>query len=220
MEKNSSTVTERPILFSPESVCGILECRKAQTRRVCKFRITGPNPPGLFDMYDGDKWIGAFPNGTKHSSAALNCPYGQPGDRLWVRETMVKTVANDLACYAMDNAAVHRDGYWAAWEWDKQRLGAIFMPRWASRITLELTKVRVERVQEISEADAIAEGISDDKIQAVLAGAEAGNYREPNPGRCCYSILWDDINAKRDSGIYAWEKNPWVWVLEFRRLNA
>jgi len=79
--------------------------------------------------------------------------------------------------------------------------------------------VRVERVQDISEEDAIAEGISDDYIQANLAGAEAGNYREPNPARSCYSILWDDINAKRAGGIYAWEKNPHVWALTFREVK-
>lgn len=217
---------ERPILFSGEMVRAILEGRKTQTRRVCKFRITGPNPPsGLFDMYDGEKWIGAFPNEGKHSSAAMNSPYGQPGDRLWVRETFLLRAQGKSPVFRAvvegAHGAVEAAGYGAMYGGWKP---SIFMPRWASRISLEIAKVRVERVQDISEADARAEGIS----QRVVNDKPAGWHWLPYGGffgdwgytsaTFAYQALWDEINGNAKGGIYAWARNPWVWVVEGKRL--
>ena len=142
-------------------------------------------------------------------------PYGQPGDQLWVRESW----------------AYHPDGkdkeilYRATDSgWDDNNTGlrwkpSIHMPRWASRIQLEVTDVRVERVQEISEEDAKAEGISDGGC------LNCGNSSDPEACGCDYpkpdfrdsfANLWDSINAKRG---YSWESNPYVWVVEFERVT-
>lgn len=200
---------ERPIIMQEDSVLGVLEGRKRQTRRVCKYRVTGPNPPGdIYDMYDGGRWIGAFPNAGKISSAALNCPYGKPGDRLWVKEAFAGN-GDDLVYWRAGSE--YPTSLVTTWK------SPIFMSRWASRITLEIQMVRVERVQAISQADAFAEG---------CLGTEC--YRNPrfigyvtDSGKLPeeeYRELWDSINGKRNGGIYAWQKNPWVWVLEFNRV--
>lgn len=130
------------------------------------------------------------------------CPYGQPGDRLWVRETW----AAPHSCDHLKPSEVGpewRRIHYAATEslgWLIKR-PSIFMPRWASRITLEITGVRVERLQAISEADAKAEGSS----------LVSGSYSH----RGWFRELWGEIN-----GPGSWEVNPWVWVVEFRRLEV
>lgn len=213
---------ERPILFSGEMIHAILDGRKRQTRRVCKFRITGPNPPkDFFDMYDGEKWLGAF---TKRentlSSAAGNCPYGMPSERLWVRETLQRGSRNNPGPrhdhfwrYAADNSLVlvpeERHTEMLVWATHKESdvCVSIHMPRWASRITLEITDVRVERLQEISGADILAEGVDNGKSNPTMGA------RWENMQRMAWQERWDKLNAGRTFGG---DVNPWVWVIEFK----
>ncbi len=186
-------MTERPILFSAPMVRALLDGSKTQTRRAWRDQP----PPGVK--------VGYVPGQTK-------TPYGQPGDRLWVREAWkAHTTFDHLPPRDIPQSHVWYmadDGYKAE---SRFRQG-MFMPRWASRIMLEVTGVRVERLQDISAADAIAEGISefmggwwckhDDAPQ--IAGMT------PQEG---YRHLWERIN-----GPGSWDLNPWVWVVEFRRL--
>lgn len=172
---------ERPILFSGPMVRAILEGRKTQTRRVVK-----PQPAHIAG-------IGTVLNIDTITGKA--CPYGKPGDRLWVRETWDGVRLDGggaLVSYRADgDKPVTDDGRWHP---------SIHMPRWASRITLEVVSVRVERLQEISEEDAMAEGV-----------ALAENYRGPVAH---FASLWEQIN-----GLGSWNANPWVWVVEFRRVQ-
>ncbi len=168
-------MSEKPILFSGEMIRAVLDGRKTQTRRVVK-----PQPVGLW----------AAPGKSR-------CPYGQPGGRLWVRETFYpershRGPVSYRATWPRDDDPP--DGGWKP---------SIFMPRWASRITLEIVSVRVEQVQDISEDDARAEGVDDG----------TGQTRPLHP--YWFRALWDSINSKRG---YGWEKNPWVWVVAFRRV--
>ena len=183
---------EHPILFSGEMVKAILEGRKTQTRRVIKH-IPAMGKP--------DDWCGKIKNPSFRQlfgDYARFCPYGEPGDRLWVRETWadLRSYINETYPNQAPVAYKADDTYLVGEKWKP----SIFMPRWASRITLEVVKVRVERVQEISVVDAIAEGIHP------VYGAQS---------IMCYAQLWDSINAKRG---YPWDSNPWVWVIEFKRV--
>lgn len=224
---------ERPILFSGEMVRALqrAENPKTQTRR-----IVVPQPEISEKGHLMGEWLRRPLDGLilpKLHDIAIHCPYGVPGDRLWVRETHLAYgrwetrfsakkgrdewhfVDMTLACdrayqYAADAPDVpladNRSGVLPGW-W---RRPAIFMPRWASRITLEVTGVRVERLQEIDWEDAIAEGIRDPRRAAWRVDPVEGcvaKYRE----------LWDSLNAERGHG---WDTNPWVWVVEFRRITG
>ena len=188
---------ERPILFSGPMVKAILEGRKTQTRRVLK-----PQPPSIKGQQvwpnkngDWSYWIdGSFWQDVK-------CFYGVPGNRLWVRETFAKNIpwCPHGLTYRVDHIDARGDGPAHPIKW----CPSIFMSRWASRITLEITGIRVERVQDISDDDAKAEGVMDIGIKA------RGGYRSG------FADLWDSTNAKRGLG---WEQNPWVWVIEFKVL--
>lgn len=185
-------MTDRPIIMSTESVKAILDGRKTQTRRVVK------KP----EQYDNIRYCD------------FCCPYGQVGQRLWVRETwrLVGRSEDRSGCcrltveYRCDSArktfevprgVFNKYTSDTGWGVDSKWRPSIFMPRWASRITLEITGVRVERLQEITNRDAIAEGISAfNEIPAMAFG----NY-------------WDSLNAKK----YPWSSNPWVWCISFRR---
>ncbi len=176
---------ERPILFSGEIVRAILESRKTQTRRVVK-----PQPklaPGFYDMVAG----------------LPPCPYGQPGDRLWVREAMMQD-PEDGVTYAADGQLVMAPPTYCYRDETTKSVPSIHMPRWASRITLEIVSVRAQLLQDISKQDCMAEGMND------LEDVHAGWHQS-------YAQLWDSINAKRGFG---WDKNPWVWVIEFKRVAA
>lgn len=223
---------ERPILFNGPMVRAILEGRKTQTRRVVK-----PQPRSRAD-------IGHFGYGMPFIRAAnkpVACPYGQPGDRLWVRETWRTTVTDDvdearritedmLSGTAVDYRATFVEDFMR--EGQVSRADAeeccgferwrpsIHMPRWASRITLEITGVRVERLQDISEKDSLAEGIRELHLQNNEPGAwwcadPLGNSslhcRTP---RVAFARLWESIN-----GASSWIVNPWVWVVEFERVT-
>jgi hypothetical protein len=192
---------ERPIIFSGEMVKAILDGRKTMTRRVVKPQPSGVNvdkleykdTPGL-KMTSARGGIIDFPE---------NCPYGIPGDRLWVRETWWKDILFGRVYYRAD----YHDGEFKAWK------PSIHMPRKYSRITLEITNVRVERLQEITSADAIKEGCSVDRFTP-------GEYKSPwydltQPIAINnFSSLWDSLNGKK----YPWSSNPWVWCLTFKRI--
>jgi hypothetical protein len=211
---------ERPILFSTEMVKAILGGRKTMTRRVVKLHK--PFDKSWKSIYQdgGGNWIAwdydepgladftrrAYPNGE-----GFLCPYGQVGDWLWVRETfcykidpVTAIVSEDEYWYRATNPEVlkvaddgsfafRKDG-WSASPW----LPSIHMPRRASRITLEITNIRVERLQNISGDDALKEG---------LPGK--GKFT----ARLQFVSLWTEINAKRG---YSWGSNPWVWVVSFK----
>ena len=193
---------ERPILFSSEMVQAILESRKSQTRRVIK-----PQPPEGVWFYrtiqNHIEWISIdiMTGSINDETDIYKCPYGQPGDKLWVREMWHKHSDDDEFCAGKIHYRATEICVGTKWH------PSIFMPRWASRITLEITNIRVERVQDISEADAIAEGTAPS-----IVGADLDYLRY----RAGYQTVWDSINAKRG---YGWDVNPWVWVVEFKRID-
>lgn len=208
------TSKEKPILFSGPMVRAIIDGRKTQTRRIVKDQVV-------------------------EGGTALGCPYGTVGDQLWVKEAYyqfgnwekvsgVKTktgrqkwkfVPDDKFRITFDAPTLfrkgrhHKDPYTSAWH---KRLGR-FMPKSASRITLEITAVRVERLQDITEDDAMAEGI-------ILAGSRFDTphiHNEEEYQRALqfgaidiYKSLWESIN-----GPGSWTVNPWVWVIEFKKLG-
>ena len=205
---------ERPILFSSEMVRAILDGRKTQTRRVI-------NPQSLLD------------NKTR-VTACYECPYGAPGDSLWVRESCqiyghwvknghTKSGAQRWKFSIHASKQVLYVGGFVKSPSDKTQLGfykrpSIFMPRWASRIPLEVTDVRVERVQEISDGDAKAEGLvgwKSERSDEIHYGITAADVWETDP-RSTYTRLWDSINAERG---HSWESNPWVWVVSFKMVK-
>lgn len=168
---------ERPIIFSGPMVRAILEGRKTQTRRVVKDDT-------MLAWLNCDNVVKPINDHVAH----LGCPYGQPGDRLWVRETFCPDYDPPIYKADEDQAKI-------AWK------PSIHMPRWASRITLEITAVRVERLQDISDADALAEGCEP--------------FRENDMNAIdAYADLWADINGPEN-----WEANPWVWVIEFKKVG-
>ncbi len=194
---------ERPIIFSSEMVRAILEGRKTQTRRVIK-------PQPKIDISMCDPYLPALIDGKY-----VGCPYGQPGDRLWVRENFMIQLPQSQEYphgeveYAADYPIPIDGGPIFQFEGGGSAMTpSIYMPRWASRIMLEITGVRVERVQDITHQDAVAEGIqecpgyTDDGCDCVYAA---------------YAKLWDSINLKRGFG---WNTNPWVWVVELRVLQS
>ena len=194
---------EKPILFSAPMVRAILGDKKTMTRRVAKLNSAGRG------RLRGRNWRYDDPDAT------CACPYGRPGDLLWVREAwrtlpiydarkptdLATNTAIQYAAYgAVVNGPAPADG------WGRLRPG-MFMPRWASRINLEITWVGVERLQDISERDAIAEGAPESITKYGMTSRY--KYRRES-----FVELWDDINFARAP----WAGNPWVWVVEFKRL--
>ena len=220
---------ERPILFSAPMVQAILDGRKTQTRRVVKPQPTEfVGGPGV-TLRDGSPApLVPLDDSVEPYGREIVCPYGQPGDRLAVRETFYarghwtkrysekkrreewhfvdETMGTGKTYrYEADEKLprrkreLHEVGWW--------KRPAIFMPRAASRITLEITSVRVERLQDISEADAQAEGVTDDgSLVTDLDGKDRGGTI------AAYATLWEVIN-----GVGSWDDNPWVWVVSFKR---
>lgn len=200
---------ERPILFSAPMVRALLAGTKTQTRRALK-----PQPsefvggPGV-TLRDGSPApLIALDDSVEPYGREIACPYGQPGDRLWVRET-----------FGFSGSGYIPDIHFRATNPEAPILGrwhpSIHMRRIDSRITLEITSVRVERLQDISEADAQAEGatpIPDPCDHVRLACADIG-CSGPQPHRVGFRALWQDIN-----GPGSWDANPWVWAIEFRRV--
>ncbi|AJW97491.1 hypothetical protein BM43_3160 [Burkholderia gladioli] len=220
---------ERPILFSAPMVRAILDGRKTQTRSIVKSSRAWPiefvggsgdrGDPSCYGFEDPNtaQWWTLAPSCAVDSNQ-IPCPHGQPGDRLWVRETWAAFDAD-----GMHPGKPHdlRDGPWpiiaygVAKDFPKGTARpAIHMPRWASRITLEITSVRVERLQDISEADAIAEGI---EHTSDGFSVDEGRHFHAARARDSFASLWDGLNEARGHG---WEANPWVWVIEFRRITT
>lgn len=180
---------ERPILFQGAMVRALLDGSKTQTRRVVKQR----------DL----EWLDIH-QGLREPDNKIRCPYGQPGDRLWVRETWLKT-------NPWSEGGPHTYGYRASDEAefpDAVWKPSIHMPRLASRITLEVTDVRLERLQDITEADAKAEGCAPAWLDA-YDHTTVHAHAQPTYKRG-YARLWGEIN-----GDASWDANPWVWVLSF-----
>lgn len=137
------------------------------------------------------------------------CPYGQPGDRLWVRETWHPETSNPDAKAAYRADCDYETGKECGWR------PSIHMPRWASRILLEITDVRVERLQDIDEDDCLAEGIAQVVREKLPRIQQCGEYDAINVDPVAeYRDLWESI-----SGAGSWDAKPWVWVIEFRRVS-
>lgn len=213
---------ERPILFSGPMVRAIREGRKTQTRRVVK-----PQPPDFVKAacWSGHDRLWNFTNGRTVGlrNAPAKCPYGMPGDRLWVKETWRPAWHPELFCsvqYAADSTyrkpeihseeRGHRFAYLCEVSGDNAEPWhpSIHMWREFSRITLEIVGVRVEQLNAISEADARAEGVEE-------TFDTAGGCHERTTAKENYAALWNDIN-----GPGSWAANPWVWVLDFKRVEA
>lgn len=223
---HSKEPKERPILFQGAMVRALLAGTKTQTRRAMSPQPTNTGPAGCIEWR---QHTFLMPDAEFPSRARDLCPYGQPGDRLWVRESCrgeelasgedgVRFLADDAFQPIASTPA-------AAIQWLKLHtyrghagspvgpvVPGIHMPRWASRITLEVTGVRVERLQAIGDDDARAEG-----IELLDTNGEWRNYLNPiefclTP-RASYATLWDSIN-----GAGRWDGNPWVWVVEFKRV--
>lgn len=238
---------ERPILFSGPLVRAILDGRKTQTRRLVKdatgafWDHAGWRPVVVgeridrWESVDGD----GRPDGRHVASVGAPrpaCPYGAPGDRIYVRETWRTGVALDDWSPAKIAEAALEAGYVKPWAplkyeadgatisddnfhrgdfggaWGKTRV-AIHLPRWASRLLLEVTEVRVQRLQEITEDDARAEGVDADTSACDHARRTCAEVACTGPGyRAAFADLWNEINGERAS----WASNPWVWVITFR----
>lgn len=199
-------MTERPILFAGPMVRAILDGRKTQTRRLP--RKIGKHKPSL--LYDG--WADSYVLDPGNAGRLADEIGWRPGDRAWVRETWApldRCTTNDPGVQALADRGFYRaddstvDGEISRW------VPAIHMPRWASRITLEITDVRVQRLQEISEEDAVAEGIHP-APGGWWSGAEG--QAAPDP-RAAFALLWNSIH-----GPGAWDANPWVCALTSRRV--
>ncbi len=199
---------ERPILFSAPMVRALLAGTKTQTRRALK-----PQPsefvggPGV-TLRDGSPApLIALDDSVEPYGREIACPYGKPGDRLWVRETFGHFERNEN--FKPDCEVFYRaDGNCLELEpWRP----SIHMPRWASRITLEITSVRVERLQAISNDDIKAEGLDDDP--RIVSGEIEGSMLTPLGRRIAFESLWESIN-----GPASWDANPWVWVIKFRKV--
>lgn len=239
-------MSDRPILFSAPMVRALLAGSKTQTRRIVKFPAKWvPCLEDEADAYNHNRGYGpvglhieprgrAITDATEGTYDVLTCPYGAPGDRLWVRETWRTLARYDGA--APRDVPVGEMVQHVAEEADRIRpwgcgRPSIFMPRWASRITLEVTGMRVERLNAISEADAVAEGITS-SVKHVAMNTYLPRYGAPGvpcvradeersegedfheTAAAAYRTLWESIN-----GAGSWDANPWVWCVEFRRVT-
>lgn len=221
---------ERGIIFNADMVRAILDGRKTQTRRIVKSAPTTHNFHGWIMSStcakDEGKACWAIGNSPLlKDPIRLNCPLGKIGDRLWVRETWMPDAPrdgtwSDVEFYGCKNSPLsmiperYRSPghciYRAAWK-GHELIGwtpSIHMPRWASRILLEITSVRVERLQSISEEDAKAEGFDNSQSDAANS---IGWFEKPIRA---FRRAWENIY-----GADGWDSNPWVWVIEFRRVT-
>lgn len=241
-----SDAKERPILFTSAMVRAVLDGRKTQTRRVIKPQPIQPDPASLWypDAYNhSEYWCFWGKKGSSVSNKCalpqFKCPYGKIGDKLWVREAHAIVPASAYAHSTDDGEnqlphqfspdefewAVYREGWTrSAPPWRP----SIHMPRWASRILLEVTNIRVERLQDISQADAIAEG-----ARYIENGSGFGwSMEDPHPDHSALCLgtaraAFGNFINKLHGGInwnlkpdILWDKNPWVWVVEFKVLEV
>jgi len=223
-------MSEHPITFTGEMVRAILDDRKTQTRRIIRPQL----PEGVCDVFYWDEPqlpervkadIGCYFNTSGGLNFNCKCPYGKVGDLLWVRETWATGKPYDfLSPSKLDPKEVKNRKWlwylatydpkidWPYEELQSRKRPSIFMPKWAARIWLEITGIRVERVQEISEEDAIAEGINREMLPYDAADPERA-YLYDGAAIELFHKLWNSINAKRG---YGWFENPWVWVISFK----
>lgn len=199
---------EHPILFSAPMVRAIIAGTKTQTRRVMRYQpheaaaVTVEHFNQTVIDRHGDEQPGPeiFGAWWADGECGIRFPYGQPGDRLWVREAHSIRVLP--SAQAPDGIVWYRESdIGRQWDGEVRWKPSIHMPRWASRILLEITSVRVERLHDISRGDAMAEGCP---FQNMADG--------PDPTQW-YADLWQQIN-----GPGSWSINPWVWVIEFKRV--
>ncbi len=200
------------MIFNGEMVRAILDGRKTQTRRPLKWKQTRFTEIG--EREDGSRWPWSE-DAERVCDFWHPCPFGAVGDRIWVRETWAEAGAGapDLKLYRAnypDHVPTHYENVPKAE--DVRWTPSIHMPRWASRLTLEITGVRVERLRSISQADAIAEGAppSHPSIDAV-----SRDYGYPDFSRSWYGQTWQSIYGEE-----SWNANPWVWVIEFKRVEG
>ena len=188
---------ERPILFNGEMVRAVQGGSKTQTRRTAGLKAVN-RYPGLWSFWREKDGNFIFKPDDGFQTEYIKCPYGVPGDRLWVREAWAIRSTPELrgftnyVIYHADTEGVEMQ-FWKSLE---------EMPRWASRITLEIVSVRVERVQYIKCKDITAEGIDEPCIRPRLRK---------------WITLWNSINEKKGFG---WDMNPWVWVVEFKEVKV
>lgn len=212
---------ERGMIFNSEMVRALLDGRKTQTRRIMKNQPAGdyPDTPALVrSVGSGFQWHGHY-----GESSIFSCPFGAVGDRIWVRETFGDCGVRLVYRADTDDGAKCKVKRWTP---------SIHMPRWASRILLEITDVRVERLNSISDADCIAEGIipvpkdRDDDHQFWR------DYHLSGDGTFCvyspresFESLWRSVRGKsfeqeEDTGPGSWHANPWVWAITFRHIEG
>ncbi|HHN8585155.1 ASCH domain-containing protein [Klebsiella quasipneumoniae] len=213
---------ERGMIFNAEMVRALLDGRKTQTRRIIKDCTVGRDPISKF-IKIGKKFIGCYPEDVPELIREC-CPYGVPGDRIWVRETWAEAGASapDLKLYRAnypehvpsiyENVPPTEEIRWTP---------SIHMPRTASRILLEITGVRVERLNAISEEDAQAEGVGTAVWFAAkgIPESEWKSLGEHGAMQASYinrfATLWESIYGEE-----SWKANPWVWVIEFKRVEG
>jgi hypothetical protein len=225
-------VIERPALMRGPLVLKTLADLKTHTRRLRGLERINKDPDysWLVSCRDGVAVFGCRIPADDPCPIEVKCPYGKPGDRLWIKETWrperrtrtESTPASDdvIVRYAADGSdRFFRDREIpGAWALPKAALKPgnvtpLFMPRWASRLTLEITELRVERLQAISEEDARAEGVEPASTgQRVYPGTGAALVQSYRAG---FEKVWGEIN-----GAESWAANPWVWVVSFRRVEV
>ncbi|WP_425028519.1 hypothetical protein [Pantoea brenneri] len=232
---------ERPIIFNADMVRAVLDGRKTQTRRIIQSPAKNMQASGqkVIDYREpGDKWYGEHVFSMRNHSGTwcdytkeqflAKCPFGALGDRLWVRESFYEHgywqgggydpedsyfVSDKQVLYPADGIKCpserKREDFWRS-------RPSIHMPRWASRITLEITGVRVERLRDISEKDAAAEGVP---LAGDLLPDYPGTYLTSKgdfaTAKVAFQRLWESIY-----GAGSWQANPWVWVVEFKRVEG
>lgn len=231
MKNQSNQVKERPIIFSGEMVKAILDGKKTMTRRVVKSDFINNYKHAHIIKQSSDKsregkayFYDKPAGGMVLSSQLVSNLYGKVGDRLWVRETWQEIGPDCLLTYKatypgdlyakrpeLENvpplAGLKERGY--LWK------SPMFMPRWASRILLEITDIRVERLNDISDEDAVKEGLRILPASGRYVVSPGDQYfgSASHDAVEVFSWLWDSINAKKG---YPWSSNPWVWVVEFK----
>ncbi|HBX7664225.1 hypothetical protein POV08_17110 [Klebsiella pneumoniae] len=219
---------ERGMIFNGEMVRALLDGRKTQTRRIIKDCTVGRDPISKF-IKIGKKFIGCYPEDVPELIREC-CPYGVPGDRIWVRETWAEAGASapDLKLYRAnypehvpsiyENVPPAEEIRWTP---------SIHMPRTASRILLEITDVRVERLNAISPEDAESEGL--ERTNFTGFGDEPGlpSYPEPDVYFDPLKKQWKEYPPEAFAGLWesiygadSWQANPWVWVIEFKRVEG
>ena len=225
-------MTERGMIFNSEMVRAILDGRKTQTRRIMAPQPADDIERGIFPNPEAIGWKSSLRH--KHGSTTAHfCPYGKPGDRIWVRETfqgplfdydLMDSYCKDPTPFEKPEFCVYKaDGVPAPEFYDADDelhccwRPSIHMPRWASRILLEITNVGVQRLQDISSGDAVREGICQLPASGRYCISQGDQYfgGASHSAKEVYSWLWSSIYGEE-----SWKANSWVWVIEFKRVEG